>query len=100
MRAAFASLLVLTSCTGGLVMPPAEFDHLYQGQLIEHVLSYRGGKVVSAAFLGGQRCDIFLPNAEDHGIGKARREALRRIEIANCNGWAARDGDMNAHDRL
>jgi hypothetical protein len=96
----FVPLLLLVGCSGALRDPPPRFDHTFAGELQEHVAHYNGGTLLSwaqrDALLDGfeghkPRCDIFLPAAEDHGIGPALRAKLRRLEIANCNGGPAAD---------
>lgn len=76
-------------------MPPPEFDHPFMGTLVRHPVSLaRAAGVRSKAvrnylldgWTGKPRCDIYL------SPGDADAE---KIEVANCNGWAARDGDLN-----
>ena len=85
----------------GLIAPPPEFDHPFQGQLVEHAwpVSERPFGVWSKAvrnymldgFTGHPRCEIWIAPEQRAAV----QADLRRIETANCNGWAARDGDVN-----
>lgn len=92
--------LLLCGCAPTLVMPPPEFDHPFAGEVVRHPLTVADmqagirSKAVRNWFLDGftgrPRCDISLrPGDAD----------AERVEVANCNGWAARDGDVNDRHR-
>jgi hypothetical protein len=99
-----AILVALAGCSPGrpLVMPAPEFDHPFNGELVEHQLPYFSGRVWSRAdrnFLldgwrGKARCDISLWP----GLNETDRAQLRRVEIGNCNAMG-RPGfhDVNDH---
>jgi len=80
-------------------MPPPEFDRPFTGELIEHetTVAQRAAGVRSAmrrnwlmdGWTGKPRCDTWITSRDPEAA------KLRRIEIANCNGWAARDSDLN-----
>lgn len=77
-----------------VAMPPAEFDHPYDGQLEivyadpteVSALCNHGTLVKSCARSGEGRCKIIFP--KDVGTYPKRTlELLMRHEIAHCNGW-------------
>lgn len=77
--------------------PPARYDHPYKGHLNTIVVPYGtarqncyklGGAVLpdntaACAIVGNGRCTIVLPRSPVADLVKA----LRRHEIAHCNGW-------------
>ena len=96
------ALVSLPASAGTLIDPPPEFDHPFAGEVVIHHLPYRPlfGPISAARrnhLLDGRRgypvCEISLPDESE--VGTQMRERLFRIERANCNGWAARDGDVN-----
>ncbi len=73
---------------------PAQFDHRYQGPVIEFVMSAEEiiaacghGANVLACSMPGEICVIYLPNVGRGGVGAPMRKLLERWEHARCNGW-------------
>ena len=100
---------MLAACAAppaGLIMPPPEYDHPFVGNRYDHVLppGVKEMEVRSDPLMDGftgrtPQCDIWLPRVGDPGpppVDAQRRADLEKIARANCNGWAARDGDVNA----
>lgn len=90
------ALLALAACAPRpphLVMPPPEFDHAFDGLLIQHAWSaaVRPRGFWSMESRRGRACDVWIA-AE---VTPEVRHRLWTIERANCNGWARRDGDVN-----
>jgi len=89
-------LLLLAACAAHPVVPQpaAEFDHPFHGRVVEHVMHYRGGTLLSlsatnhivAGFTGRPRCEVWLPGVNDPGITADLVGKLRRYEVALCNG--------------
>jgi hypothetical protein len=81
--------------------PPAQYNHPYNGQVVEHVMPVAevrtlcismGADVlgVACSWQSDNTCYIVLPNDEQAPVS-----TYRRHEIAHCNGWPAnhpRDG--------
>jgi hypothetical protein len=109
-------LLLLTSCVipipipipvvnearyAAKLEPPAQYNHPYNGQVVEHVMPVAevrtlcismGADVlgVACSWQSDNTCYIVLPNDEQAPVS-----TYRRHEIAHCNGWPAnhpRDG--------
>lgn len=75
--------------------PPTQYNHPYNGQVIERVMpeaevrvlcTSRGasGPFVACAWVSDGACYIVLPNDEPAPVA-----TYRRHEIAHCNGWPA-----------
>jgi hypothetical protein len=79
-------------------MPPPEFDHPFSGTVVRSACPECGptGRYYARSVVMGNTCLLMLPD-ESHST-PAGRTIAERVEIANCNGWAARDGDVNDHE--
>lgn len=85
-----------------LIQPPKEFDYKFNGQIIIHKWNIKDrpfklwAKSERNYFLDGWNdkniCNIFI--AEEL-FNTEWFYKLYKIEQANCNGWALRDGDVN-----
>ncbi len=90
--------LFLSACgmpTPLVWMPPPEFDHPFNGAVIYHPCPGCGnvGVPYSMSVHDKDTCHVWLSTRGDPDV----RAKAERIEIANCNGWAKRDGDINQH---
>lgn len=84
---------------GTPLIPPAEYDHPYAGELTIHKIdranvwaecSQNGAQpmrkdAAGCAFVGDGECTIYLAMRTQ----RAPVKAILRHEIAHCNGWAA-----------
>lgn len=75
-----------------ILEPPAQYDHPYQGQVIEQRLSFLQilqlchGPATSCAWVSKGACYLALPQDEHD----SRLIALiRQHEVGHCNGWPA-----------
>jgi hypothetical protein len=75
-----------------LLAPPPQYDHPYSGQVIEQRLSQAElmrlcrGPAEGCASVNNGVCHIALPASEKDARVLA---AMRRHELAHCNGWPA-----------
>lgn len=75
----------------GFLMPPAIYDHPYDGTVVAEYLSYQqlqrdceADAIGCAAVVDGV-CAIILPN----WLSPVILDRVRRHEVAHCNGWPA-----------
>lgn len=84
-----------------IVLPPAEFDHEFSGNMRLHALApqeARGGVWSKAVrnylidgYTGKPTCDVYFRTDAPLAV----QAVLLRVERANCNGWAQAQGDVN-----
>lgn len=80
-----------------VALPPPQFDHAYQGPVIEQVMTaaeverYCNGDVACTLFkpnFVGDKCFVILPKVGPGGVSQSYQVLLRRHEVGHCNGWA------------
>jgi hypothetical protein len=73
-------------------LPPANYDHSFDGQVVEHRLSNEAAAMAcarigvsgaSCMIKSGATCVIYIPT----GYGKAMTAYYNKHEVAHCNGW-------------
>jgi hypothetical protein len=86
--------------TGGVRLPPPEFDHHYEGKLtirmVESIESMRllcrqpwGATTIGCAYRRneGDSCDIYLMDDAFMARHNQNMSELLRHEVGHCNGW-------------
>ncbi len=101
-----STFVVGTAAMLGMVTPPAEYDHPFDGKIFEQALPQDQLQELCFKMSGGQlhqavlACSNVGQGSED-GLfycfvvlpeDPAYQEKLRRIVVAGCNGWHKRQG--------
>lgn len=82
------------------MLPPVQFDHPYNGMVIEMTMTAEQVAMVcknplaeACTIIGpnfpGDKCFIVIPKVGPGGVSQRTQTLLRRHEVGHCNGWGS-----------